>query len=318
MSLSTVRTLAPPALVVLLGLAGCAQTVPSPSQTQTLAPEPSPSAAPTHAPVARSQPFITRHIRYQLTLHNTRAQLIEGAQVQLFAPLAHTPTQRTLKLSASQAYTLHEDAWGNSTLRFVLAPLAPYASRLIRIEAEMAVGEGMSPQTIPPSQLARYLAPALGIESDDPAIRALAEQLRAPDPLETLRHIQAWVVAHIRSDAYLRESRGARHALQTRRGDCTEQAALAAALARALGLPARILGGYPDSNAPSLEPEGYHNWAEVWANDRWVRLDPNKKRFDRQADGYLALRILGRGANPEPGEVQRFAVHGEGLRAAMN
>jgi len=304
------------ALAALLGLVGCAQT-PPPDQTQTPASEPTRAGAPTRTPLA-SPPGVTRHIRYQLTAHNTRAQVLEGAVVEVFAPLEHTASQRTLDLTASQPYSLQEDAWGNRTLRFALAPLAPYGSRLIRIQAALRLGVDPSPTTEPPPQLARYFAPAPGVESDDPAIRVLAVQLRAQDPLESLRHIQHWVAEHIRADAYLRDSRGARYALTTRRGDCTEQAALAAALARALGLPARVMAGYADPATPDLRREDYHNWAEVWAEHRWVRLDPNKQRFDHQADGYLALRILGRGASPEPGLVQRFAVQGDGLRVAMN
>jgi transglutaminase-like putative cysteine protease len=317
MSLSRSALLVVTSLAVGLGWGGCTETTPPTAQTraESSAPAPSPAAAPLSAAASQAPP--TRHIRYQFTVHNTRAQLREGAVVEVFAPLAHTASQRTLALAASQPYSLQEDAWGNRTLQFALRPLAPYASRVIRIEAELALG-GASPQPESPPQLARYLGPAPGIESDDPAIRALAEQLRGQHPLGSLHNIQQWVATHIHHDAYLRESRGARYALDTRRGDCTEQAALAAALARALGLPARILAGYADPTTPSLRPEDYHNWAEVWTDERWVRLDPDKKRFDHQADGYLALRIVGRGANAEPGLVQRFAVQGDGLRVAMN
>lgn len=57
--------------------------------------------------------------------------------------------------------------------------------------------------------------------------------------------------------------------LATREADCSEFSALFVAMARSLGLPARIVSGL----AYSGESFGGHAWVEVWIG-RWVELDP--------------------------------------------
>jgi Flp pilus assembly protein TadD len=57
--------------------------------------------------------------------------------------------------------------------------------------------------------------------------------------------------------------------LATREADCSEFSALFVAMARSLGLPARIVSGL----AYSGESFGGHAWVEVWVG-RWIELDP--------------------------------------------
>ena len=57
--------------------------------------------------------------------------------------------------------------------------------------------------------------------------------------------------------------------LATREADCSEFSALFVAMARSLGLPARLVSGL----AYSGDSFGGHAWVEVWAG-RWIELDP--------------------------------------------
>ena len=57
--------------------------------------------------------------------------------------------------------------------------------------------------------------------------------------------------------------------LQTRTGDCNEHTQLFVALARAVGLPARIAAGLAFVDGKFY----YHAWPEVLLND-WVAVDP--------------------------------------------
>lgn len=61
--------------------------------------------------------------------------------------------------------------------------------------------------------------------------------------------------------------------LDDRLGDCTEFADLLTTLARSIGLPARTVFGlaYADGQAPAF---AYHAWNEIYANGRWITLDP--------------------------------------------
>ena len=59
-------------------------------------------------------------------------------------------------------------------------------------------------------------------------------------------------------------------------GDCSEHAVLAAAMARAAGMPSRVVGGlaYVDSlPGQGGRGFGYHMWAEVFVGE-WFPIDP--------------------------------------------
>ena len=62
--------------------------------------------------------------------------------------------------------------------------------------------------------------------------------------------------------------------LDQRAGDCNEHAALMAALARAVGLPARVVVGVVYTGKGFF----YHAWNEVWVG-RWISLDPVMAQF---------------------------------------
>lgn len=65
------------------------------------------------------------------------------------------------------------------------------------------------------------------------------------------------------------DSADAAQTLATREADCSEFSALFVAMARSLGLPARMVSGL----AYSGDSFGGHAWVEVWVG-RWIELDP--------------------------------------------
>lgn len=66
----------------------------------------------------------------------------------------------------------------------------------------------------------------------------------------------------------------------TREGFCGHYASAFAVLARAAGIPARVVTGYqggelnPLADHLVVRQADAHAWAEVWLDDRWVRYDP--------------------------------------------
>ena len=60
----------------------------------------------------------------------------------------------------------------------------------------------------------------------------------------------------------------------SREGACTQHAVLLAALARARGIPARVVVGlvYTESH-PGF---AFHMWDEAWIGDRWIPLDATR------------------------------------------
>src|SRR3989449_5111428 len=125
------------------------------------------------------------------------------------------------------------------------------------------------------STLARWLAPAPLIQSDDPRLQAQVRLILGgeQDPGRAALRIAAWVRAHVERRATTTVP-GAVQVLEARVGDCNEHAVLFVALARAAGLPARTVAGL-------VPVEGrfyYHAWAEVYLGD-WVAVDPMLDEF---------------------------------------
>jgi hypothetical protein len=116
---------------------------------------------------------------------------------------------------------------------------------------------------------ARWIAPSPFIESDDPTLvsRARAIAGDAGDPVTRARRLLAWVHGHITPVPAMTVP-SALEVLRTRRGDCNEHAVLLAALARAAGIPARVVAGLVHTGAGFA----WHAWNELWLGS-WASAD---------------------------------------------
>jgi len=65
-----------------------------------------------------------------------------------------------------------------------------------------------------------------------------------------------------------------------RRGFCSHYASALGFMARAVGIPSRLVGGYlggvynPNGDFVQVRQMEAHVWVELWLNERWVRVDP--------------------------------------------
>jgi hypothetical protein len=119
---------------------------------------------------------------------------------------------------------------------------------------------------------ARYLRPTLAAPSRQGDIVGLAHSIGggASDPGEKLARILAWIDANIAKEAV--DAFSASDVLRERRAECQGHSYLLAALARALGLPARVVNGlvYSEAHGGFL----YHSWNEVWIErEGWRPVD---------------------------------------------
>jgi len=116
---------------------------------------------------------------------------------------------------------------------------------------------------------ARWVAPSPFIESDDPAIVAQARAIAGGDgdAAARARRLLAWVHGHISPEPAMTVP-SAREVMRTRRGDCNEHAVLLAALARAAGIPARVVAGLVHTG----DGFAWHAWNELWLG-AWVSAD---------------------------------------------
>jgi 7 transmembrane helices usually fused to an inactive transglutaminase/Transglutaminase-like superfamily len=129
----------------------------------------------------------------------------------------------------------------------------------------------------------RSSKPAALIESDCEAIAALAEELTRPD-LDLEDQIRVWFehVANLDNG----EAASALDCLRKHAGTDAGKARLFVALCRNHSIPARIVEGQ------FISPDGahkLHHWAEAYAVDRWVIVDPGSRQFGVPAnsDEYI-------------------------------
>lgn len=132
---------------------------------------------------------------------------------------------------------------------------------------------------------AEALAATPALQSDAPEIRELAERLtadRADDQGRALA-ILNWVHREIRKEGTI-SLPNALDVLQGRVGDCNEHTYLFVALARAAGLPAKIMVGL----AYHENRYYYHAWPAVYLGD-WVEMDPT---WGLDRVGVTHLRLI--------------------------
>lgn len=156
-------------------------------------------------------------------------------------------------------------------------------------KVEGNVVELVDPRTIAPTahdtSAARYLAAEPLIESDAPEIKVAAELA-----------VRGVAGARARAERLTRHVNGlldkkptvslpsAREVLRTKVGDCNEHTALFVAMARAVGIPARIAVGLVDIRGAFY----YHAWPEVYLDEGggrglWLPVDPTLNQFPADA-----------------------------------
>jgi hypothetical protein len=136
-----------------------------------------------------------------------------------------------------------------------------------------------------PADLERYLQPEPFIESDAPEIRAEAERMVAgvTGIRERAERLTREVNALIEKKPTV-SLPSALEVLRTKVGDCNEHTALFVALARSIGIPARINVGVVYVHGAFY----YHAWPEVYLDEGsnrglWLPVDPTFNQFPADA-----------------------------------
>jgi transglutaminase-like putative cysteine protease len=124
----------------------------------------------------------------------------------------------------------------------------------------------------------QYLKPNGLVNSQDRQVVSLAHRATrgVVDPWEKAVRINRWVHQNLDRKNFQIAFATASEVARNLTGDCTEHSVLAAAMCRAVGIPARVAIGllYVDDPKQGLKGFGYHMWDEVYINRRWVALDP--------------------------------------------
>jgi transglutaminase-like putative cysteine protease len=129
-----------------------------------------------------------------------------------------------------------------------------------------------------------HLAPEPFLESDAPEVRAeAAKAVQGVDgPRARAERLVRYVNALLDKKPTV-SLPSAREVLRTKVGDCNEHTALYVAMARALGIPARIAVGLVHLHGAFY----YHAWPEIYLEERgrgaWMPVDPTLNQFPADA-----------------------------------
>jgi hypothetical protein len=154
-------------------------------------------------------------------------------------------------------------------------------------EIRGAVVEALGPKGGAPEALrARYLQPSVTVQSRDATVKRLAVDIvGAAPPEEAVARILRWIDANVEKaplDVF-----SALDVLEKRKAECQGHAYLYAALARAAGIPTRVVNGL----AYSADLNGflYHSWAESLIGSDWIAVDPT---FGQTAADATHLKLV--------------------------
>lgn len=153
-------------------------------------------------------------------------------------------------------------------------------------------------------EVGSFLASTRFLDWQDPAVKALAAEIVGEErnALVVARRIQGEVYRRIKNKNLATGFARASEVARTLSGDCTEHAVLAAAVARAVGLPARVVSGLVHAPDPTGRVGkgifGFHMWAEVMVGpELWWPIDPSFNRFDPTHIAFSRSDL--HGMNPE-------------------
>ncbi|MDR1935073.1 MAG: transglutaminase-like domain-containing protein [Candidatus Accumulibacter sp.] len=250
-----------------------------------------------------------RRMRLNLGFRNPHAYRLSAQRFWCYLPVGPTATQRLTAVQVSTEYRLLQDRLAHNILELGFDSFSAYAHKQIHVTCEAELRATVEAGSVAGNE--DWLRPEAYVESDDPAIRQQAETLRRESPAASARAIYDWVRSNLTYAGYIAPDLGARYALEARRGDCTEFAGLVVALARALGIPARVIGGYVTEQDLVLRANAYHNWAEILFDGAWRILDAQKGNWCASPQIYVGFRIHHHDPVNVLGTAHRYRIEGE-------
>jgi transglutaminase-like putative cysteine protease len=250
-----------------------------------------------------------RNLRFTLAFSNPLARLLRNQRCWTYLPRSDGVAQILVETRVGMPHRIISDALGHQILELRFDEFPAFGQRLVTLNVAVDLKtEAVATALADPSI---WLANARYLQLDDPAIRELAKQLIRNSPADTSRAIYVWVANQITYAGYIADELGAAVALRDRRGDCTEFADLAVALARNCAIPARTVGGYVSAQDFTPRPTDYHDWAEFYFDGGWCLVDCQKQRWLMPVDQYLGFRIANERAINPVGSASRYRIDGE-------
>ena len=213
----------------------------------------------------------------------------------------------------------HEDAFGNVTHSFTAE--GPFNKLLVEVAGEVDTQDtdGLvsgAVERFPPQLYLRETS----LTQTDAAIIDFAQATRAATDGDTLILLHALLTALNREIAFdtdpTHAATTAAEAFSLRRGVCQDITHIFVAAARALGVPARYVGGHFHRADGVTAQDAGHAWAEAYVeNLGWIGFDPTNGICITDAHVRVAVGLDYLGAAPVRGT--RFGGGGETLTVAV-
>lgn len=157
------------------------------------------------------------------------------------------------------------------------------------------------PYTGTDKKILKSLGPAQYLQSEHKLIVNLAKRAigDTKDAADAVRKIELFVGNYITEKDLSVGYASALETAKSKQGDCSEHAVLAAAMCRAVGIPARMATGliYVEEFGTRKNVFGAHVWTEAYVGDKWMSIDAT-----RPPDGFGPGHIKLATGNGEPSD----------------
>ncbi len=213
----------------------------------------------------------------------------------------------------------HEDSFGNIIHSFTAE--GPFSELTVAVDGEVDTQDmgGLVRNAVEhfPPQLFLRETP---LTQPDPAIVGFAQSVRAGTGGDTLALLHAMMNELNREIAFdtdpTHAATTAAEAFALRRGVCQDLTHIFVAATRALGIPARYIGGHFHRADGVTAQDAGHAWAEAYIDDLgWVGFDPTNGICTTDAHVRIAAGLDYLGAAPVRGT--RYGGSGETLKVAV-
>lgn len=221
-----------------------------------------------------------------------------SGNAQIWIPIAQTDPFQTIEVVSIEAPVeqkiVREEVYGNDILHLQLGPdhsgqKITVNYKVVRIEKAAYVEDEVN--------LVKYLESSTLMPVGD-RFATIAEQTinekNADTPLTKARALYDYIIDNMRYAKQGTYGTGdANYACDSKSGNCTEFHSFFISLARSAGIPARFaVGAAIPSERNEGEVDGYHCWAEFYAEGKWWPVDIS------EANKYTALATYYFGHHP--------------------
>ena len=226
----------------------------------------------------KSSSTITHRVNYTATVQNLSDNPLFDVNIFLAFPPSIDPHQELLDIKAIPTIGREaSDLAGNHWLHFTYHQVAGHQTFtcgyivLVQNRTVQFVIPDSPVKSSIPENIASYTRPENFIESHHHLIKDLARDLAIKNRTPK-QFVRAAMNAVVKKLTYVpqKHERGAAYAIEQRKGDCTEYAALFTAICRANRIPARIQAGFANND----QKWERHAWSEIWIKGRWIPIDP--------------------------------------------